>query len=343
MTLFLTLIISSFIITSIAIVPFINALYELKFLRQKQNTHDFLGKRTPIFDKFHRQKAGTPIGGGILLLLLMIIIFIITFLWLKFSNLYISSCFPIDKEISIIFFTLISFGFLGFFDDLKKIFNLGEKGVFGLRLRYKFVLQWILAFTIGFFLYFSLGIDIINIPFLGALKIGAFYVPLAAFIIVAFTNAFNITDGLDGLASGLLIICLFAFSFISFQIFDTPYTVFIAIWIGTLIAFLYFNIYPARIILGDTGALAFGATMAVVGLMLGKIIALAVIGGVFIIEATSSLSQMLSKSIRKKKLFSAAPFHLLLQERGWEEPKIVMRAWLAGLMLAIFGLWLATM
>ena len=343
MALFLTLIITSFIITSIAIVPFIDALYKLKFLRQKQKTHDFMGKRTPIFDKFHHQKAGTPIGGGILLLFLIIIIFALTFLWLKFSNVYISSCFPITKEINIIFFTLISFGFLGFFDDIKKIFNLEKKGVFGLRLRYKFIVQWILAFTISLFLYFDLGIDIINIPLLGVFKIGAFYIPLSTFIIVAFTNAFNITDGLDGLASGLLIICLFTFSFISFQIFDTPNTVFIAIWIGTLIAFLYFNIYPARIFLGDTGALAFGATMAVVGLMLGKIIALAVIGGIFIIEIGSSLFQMLSKSIRKKKLFSAAPLHLLLQNKGWEEPKIVMRAWLTGLMLAILGLLLATM
>ena len=343
MALFLSLIISSFAITSVAIVPFINALYKLKFLRQKQNTHDFLGKRTPIFDKFHRQKAGTPIGGGILLLFLIITIFAIVFLWLKFNDVYISSCFPIAEEINIIFFTLISFGLLGFFDDLKKIFNLEKKGIFGLRLRYKFIIQWILAFTIGFFLYHNLGIDIINIPLLGVFKIGVFCIPLAAFVIVAFTNAFNITDGLDGLASGLLIICLFTFSFISFQIFDTPNTVFIAIWIGTLIAFLYFNIYPARIFLGDTGALAFGATMAVIGLMFGKIIALAVIGGIFIIEVSSSLLQMLSKSIRKKKLFSAAPFHLLLQNKGWEEPKIVMRAWLTGLMLAIFGLWLATM
>ena len=147
----------------------------------------------------------------------------------------------------------------------------------------------------------DLGIDIINIPLLGVFKIGAFYIPLSAFIIIAFTNAFNITDGLDGLASGLLVICLFAFCFISFQIFDTPSTVFIAIWIGTLIAFLYFNTYPARIFLGDTGALAFGATMAVIGLMLGKIIALTVIGGIFIIEVGSSLLQMLSKLIRKKK------------------------------------------
>ncbi|HRR05378.1 MAG TPA: phospho-N-acetylmuramoyl-pentapeptide-transferase, partial [Candidatus Woesebacteria bacterium] len=187
-----------------------------------------------------------------------------------------------------------------------------------------------------------LGISIINIPFWGVLDLGLGYIPLAAFIIVAFTNAFNITDGLDGLACGLLLICLIAFCFLSFQIFDTPLTILTSIWIGVLIAFLYFNVYPARVFLGDTGAMAFGALMAVVGLMLGKIIALAFIGGIFILEVGSSLLQMLSKAWRGKKLFRAAPVHLWLQDRGWEEPKIVMRAWLAQLVLAIFGLWLAT-
>jgi phospho-N-acetylmuramoyl-pentapeptide-transferase len=165
---------------------------------------------------------------------------------------------------------------------------------------------------------------------------------LAAFIIVAFTNAFNITDGLDGLSCGLLVIALFAFSIISFQILDIPMMILSAIWIGVLIAFLYFNVYPARIFLGDTGALAFGATMAVIGLMLGKIIALAVIGGIFIVEVGSSMLQMMAKTVFGKKLFRAAPFHLWLRDRDWEEPKIVSRAWLVGIILAIFGLWLAT-
>ena len=260
----------------------------------------------------------------------------------KAAGVYITKRLSITGELNVIFFTLFSFGFLGFFDDFKKIFNLEEKGVFGLRLRDKFLFQWLLAFIIAFLLYYQLGISIINIPFWGVLDLGLGYIPLAAFIIVAFTNAFNITDGLDGLACGLLLICLVAFCFLSFQIFDTPLTILTSVWIGVLIAFLYFNVYPARVFLGDTGAMAFGALMAVVGLMLGKIIALAFIGGIFILEVGSSLLQMLSKAWRGKKLFRVAPVHLWLQDRGWEEPKIVMRAWLAQLVLAIFGLWLAT-
>ena len=342
MRFFLGLILISFVATSAAIVPFINLLYRLKFTRRPQKTRDFLGKRTQIFDRFHQQKAGTPLGAGILLIALIAIFFAAAFFLSKAAGVYITSVFPITGELNVIFFTLFSFGFLGFFDDFKKIFNLEEKGVFGLRLRDKFLFQWLLAFIIAFLLYYQLGISIINIPFWGVLDLGLGYIPLAAFIIVAFTNAFNITDGLDGLACGLLLICLVAFCFLSFQIFDTPLTILTSVWIGVLIAFLYFNVYPARVFLGDTGAMAFGALMAVVGLMLGKIIALAFIGGIFILEVGSSLLQMLSKAWRGKKLFRVAPVHLWLQDRGWEEPKIVMRAWLAQLVLAIFGLWLAT-
>ena len=165
--------------------------------------------------------------------------------------------------------------------------------------------------------------------------------PFSAFVIVAFTNAFNITDGMDGLSSGVALIALFAFWILSYTTLDTPLSIFLALWIGALIAFLYFNVYPARIFLGDSGALAFGATMAVVGLLIGKIAALVIIGGIFVVEITSSLVQILSKKFLGRKMFACAPLHLWLRNKGWEEPKIVMRAWLAGILLAIFGIWLA--
>jgi phospho-N-acetylmuramoyl-pentapeptide-transferase len=190
-------------------------------------------------------------------------------------------------------------------------------------------------------MYFNLKISFVNVPFLGVFDIGMFFIPLAAFIIVSFVNAFNITDGLDGLACGLLMIALFSFWLLSHTTLDTPLSIFLALWLGSLIAFLYFNVYPARIFLGDVGALSFGATLAVVGLLIGRTFALVVIGGFFIVEAGSSLIQILSKKFRKKKVFTAAPLHLWLRNIGWEEPKIVMRAWLAGIMLALFGLWIA--
>lgn len=138
-------------------------------------------------------------------------------------------------------------------------------------------------------------------------------------------------------------IALFAFWYLSSSILDTPLSIFIALWLGSLIAFLYFNVYPARIFLGDVGSLAFGATLAVVGLLLGKIIALMIIGGIFMLELISSFIQLSSKQFLNRKFFPVAPLHLWLQHLGWEEPKIVMRAWLASIMMSVFGLWLAVL
>lgn len=339
--LYLGLLLFSFSITSILIVPFINLLYKLKFLRKIQKTKDFLGKRSVIFDKFNQGKAGTPVGGGLLIVLVVFFLYLILFPLLQQLGVYISKLYPLVDEVNVIFFTFISFCLLGLYDDLMKFFGLADIGIFGLRLRYKFLIQWVLALFISAILYQNLKIDFVNIPFLDVLDLGWAYIPFAAFVIVAFTNAFNITDGMDGLAGGLVMICLFAFWILSHTTLDTPLSVFLSLWIGALIAFLYFNVYPARIFLGDCGALSFGATLAVVGLLIGKIVALVIIGGFFVVEITSSLSQILFKKFLGRKLFAVAPFHLWLQNRGWEEPKIVMRAWLAGILLAIFGIWLA--
>jgi len=339
--LYLGLLIFSFLITSVLVVPFINLLYKVKFLRKFQRTTDAEGQRTRIFDKFHNIKAGTPVGGGFLVIIVTFLLYLILFPLLSYLGTYISTAFQIREEVNILFFTFISFGFLGLYDDIMKFFGFEKTGLFGLRIRHKFLIQWTLALTVSSLMYFNLKIDIFNTPFLGVLHLGWLFVPFAAFIIVSFANAFNITDGLDGLASGLLLICLFAFWFLAHSVLDTPLSIFIALWLGSLIAFLYFNVYPARIFLGDVGALSFGATMAVVGLLLGKTVALLVIGGIFVIEGSTSLIQLLSKRILKKRAFTVAPFHLWLQNQGWEEPKIVMRAWLAGIMLAILGLWLS--
>lgn len=340
MALLLGLLIFSFLTTAILIVPFINLLYKLRFQRGQQRTRDAFGKLTPIFNRFHSAKAGTPVGGGLLVIIVVAILFSIVFPLIRFVGVPITEVYPLRDEVNILFFTFIAFGLLGLYDDFMKFFGVDKK-FFGLRLRHKFVIQWILALIVAFLLYVNLKIDILNIPFVGVFKLGWWYVPFAAFTIVAFTNAFNITDGLDGLATGLLMISLFGFWVISASILDTPLSVFLTLWLGSLIAFLYFNVYPARIFLGDVGALAFGATLAVVGLLLGKILALVVIGGLFVIEITSSLLQLTYKRFYGRKLFPVAPAHLWLQHIGWEEPKIVTRAWLGGIMLAIFGVWLA--
>jgi phospho-N-acetylmuramoyl-pentapeptide-transferase len=124
-------------------------------------------------------------------------------------------------------------------------------------------------------------------------------------------------------------------------VFNETLSVFVGVWIGALIAYLYFNVFPARVYLGDAGAYGFGATLAVVGLLSGKILGLAVIGGVFIVIVSSSLLQIASKKILKRKLFPIAPIHMYFKYIGWPEPKIVMRFWLVGAIFAILGLWLS--
>ncbi|MCL5095113.1 MAG: phospho-N-acetylmuramoyl-pentapeptide-transferase [Patescibacteria group bacterium] len=343
MAILLGLLIFSFLINSFLFVPFINLLYKIRFQRQQQETRDIFGKLTPIFDKLHARKAGIPVGGGLLTLILTPLLFLGAIFMLPYFWVPITSVYPLLAEVRILLLTFLSFGLLGLFDDIKKTFPGASENFFGLRIRHKLILELLLSGIVAFWLYSELQIKIVNITFFGLLTLDWIYIPFAAFVITAFANAFNITDGLDGLASGLLLICLTSFWVISAGILDVPLAIFIALWIGSLIAFLYFNIHPARIFLGDTGALPFGATLAVIGLILGKPIALVIIGGIFVAEVTSSLVQLLSKRFFGKKIFSVAPIHLWFQEKGWEEPTVVMRFWLAGIVLAVFGLFLAAM
>ena len=337
----LSLLIFSFVVTSILIVPFINFLYKLKFQKKDTESLNSLGEKTPIFNKYHRKKVGVPIGGGVLIVAIVSILFMVTLPFLVKMGVDVTSIHKSKSiELATILFTFISFALLGFFDDIKKFFPLKGK-IFGLRMRHKLVLESILGIIIGSLLYFGLGISILYIPFIGTLNLGFLYIFFAAFVVVAFTNAVNITDGLDGLAAGSLMISLFGLWLLSGSILDVPLSVFIALWLGALLAFLYFNIYPARLFMGDVGSLAFGATFAVIGLLLGKPIALGVIGFIFVVEILSSLVQMLSKKFYNKKVLPAAPLHLTFQYLGWAEPKIVQRAWIIQIMLTIFGVWLA--
>lgn len=341
MSFIMGILILSFIFTSVGIIPFINLLYKLKFQRKNQHTKDAFGVATPIFDKFHRIKTGVPVGGGFLVIFIVSVLFALLFPLLSLFGIHITVVYPLKSELNVIFFTFLSFGLLGLYDDIKKFFGFEKQGFFGLRMWHKLLLQIILATIIACMLYFGLGISILNIPSFGYIHLGWVFVPFAIFTIVGFANAVNITDGLDGLASGVLMICLFGLWFLSASILDTPLSMFIALWIGALIAFLYFNVFPARVMMGDVGALSFGATLAVVGLLLGKVFALGIIGGIFIVEILTSFIQLFSKRVFKRKVFTVAPLHLWFQNKGWPEPKIVQRAWIAGIILTLFGVWLA--
>lgn len=328
----LLLILISFIVTSLALVPFINLLYRIKFQRKKQQTKGIFNENTPIFDQLHGWKAGVPVGGGLLLIVILLILP---------SLGYLITDAKFNAKIAIILATMVLFGLLGLYDDSKKFFRTDKTNFFGLRFRHKLLIQCALSLGIAYYIYRVLDFHHINIVWNFGFDPGILFIPFAAFIIVSFTNAVNITDGLDGLATGLLIICLIAFLILVRSSLDSTLSAFLGAWIGALLAFLYFNIYPARVWIGDVGALSFGATLAVVGLLTGKTAALGVIGGVFVIEVASSLMQLLSKKYLHRKFFTVSPLHLYFQFKGWQEPKIVMRFYIAGALLAVIGLLIA--
>lgn len=332
----------SFVVHFLCFIPFINFLYRRKMQRATQETKDPFGTTTPIFDKLNAHKAGTPVGGGILVIALTSILFIIYMSWFLYSKQYLSINYPsLITEILVLFFTFISFGFLGLYDDLSKIFLWKKSSYFGMRWRQKLIIELLLAALIAVCLFLNLKIDLIHIPFVGTFELSYWYIFFAMFVIVAFSNAVNITDGIDGLSCGVLLIALTGFWVISRSIIDVPTSIFICVWLGGIMAFLYFNIYPARIMLGDTGALSFGATFAVIGLILGKSFALPVIGGIFVLEAASSGIQLLGKRLLHKKIFLVSPFHLYLQHRGWSEPKVVFRMWIIAMVFVLLGLAIA--
>lgn len=330
----------AFTINAALIVPFINLLYNLKFQRPGRSTTDFMGTVNSIFNKLHKKKAGTPVGGGLLIIVVTTVLFVAVTLMLRLVGANMQSVYNYRAEINVLFATFILYGLLGLYDDVTKFFGKSSMLV-GISWRFKLIAQIVIGLGIGWYLFHNMGISIVNIPYFGVIDLGWVFIPMTAFVITSFSNAVNITDGLDGLAGGLLMITLFALIILATSIIDTPITLFVALWLGGILAFLYFNTYPARITMGDVGALSFGATLAVIGLLLGKIIAVTIISGLFILEIATSAIQIFGKKYLGRRLLPLSPFHLWLQSIGWEEPKIVTRAWLAGIILALFGLWLA--
>ncbi len=327
----LGLILISFFVTSFLLVPFIDLLFHFKRkIISKSPIHD---TQTPIHNQLLKGKdIETPVGGGILIIVVVVALVLLTF--------FVSKNLP-GSQIYVLIFTLISFGLIGIFDDFRKIFLSFSGKYAGIRARYLLALQIIFAFFVSLLLYYTVGLNNIFVPIVGNILLGWWYIPLSIFVIVSFANAMNVSDGLDGLSTGLLIICLLAFLALAQSVLNQSLAIFVGVWIGALIAYLYFNVYPARVYLGDAGAFGFGATLAVIGLLTGKIIGLGVIGGMYVVIILSSLIQIFSKRALGRKLFPVAPVHMYFKYIGWEEPKIVVRFWLAGAMFAIFGLWLA--
>jgi len=187
--------------------------------------------------------------------------------------------------------------------------------------------------------YEKLGYNSINIPIPGieAVEVGIWYIPIFIFIIIATANSVNFTDGLDGLASGLLILAFGGFGIIAYVQGLLILSALCAVISGANLAFLWFNVPPAHYYMGDTGSLALGATLGVIAMLTGQTLILPIIGFIFVIEALSVIIQLTSKKFFKKKVFKIAPIHHHFEESGWEEFTIVMRFWIVGGIMAAFG------
>ncbi|KKW03427.1 MAG: hypothetical protein UY35_C0006G0022 [Candidatus Saccharibacteria bacterium GW2011_GWC2_48_9] len=235
---------------------------------------------------------------------------------------------------------LIGGALVGLLDDIINLKGDGS-GVAGLRTELKFMMITGLGLALGWYFFAKLGYTSVHIPFAGPLDIGWMMVALFAFAVVATGNAVNISDGLDGLAGGLLAISFTAFGVIAllqgqFYLAGFCFTV-----VGALLSYLWFNIYPARFFMGDVGSFAFGVALGVVAMFTNTLFLLPIIGIIFVIEAGSSLLQITSKRLFHRKIFTSAPIHHHLEAAGWPETKVTMRFWVIGAVAALIGVYLA--
>jgi phospho-N-acetylmuramoyl-pentapeptide-transferase len=292
--------------------------------------------------KTHYSKAGTPTMGGIIIITSVTISML---MWGNFRNMYII----------LVMFALIGFGLIGFIDDYLKAVKKNPKG---LRAYQKFGLQIIIATAISLFLFFNPKDPyntVLSIPFFKKwlIDLGYFYIPFAMFVIVGSSNAVNLTDGIDGLAIGLVAIALIANMVLVYvsghaqfakylQVLYLPgigeLTVFCGAMLGASLGFLWFNAYPAEVFMGDVGSLSLGGALGTIAVISKQEIVLAIVGGIFVIETISVVLQVASFKMTGNRLFRMAPIHHHFELKGWREPKIIVRFWIIGIVLALFSL-----
>ena len=299
--------------------------FAFKFKLWKQiRTTATTGEKAKVFTALHaaKHKRNIPTMAGIIMVVAISIVTL--FLNLSRSQTYL----PL--------FGLVAAGAIGLLDDFINIRGSG-KGVAGLRSIIKFSLILLIAIVGALYFYFRLGYSILHVPAVGDFDIGILYIPLFILVIVSTSNAVNITDGLDGLSGGLLASAFGAFAIIALAQGNIGIAGFCMAVVGAVLAYTWFNIFPARFFMGDIGSFALGTALGVVAMLTNSVFVLPIIGLVFVLEAGSSLIQILSKKIFKRKIFISAPLHHHLEAKGWPETKITMRLWIIGSIVAALG------
>ena len=292
------------------------------------------GKSASLYHELHKKKSGTPTMGGILIWTTTLLTIIFS-RGLSYLGIFEHSLLN-RKETYLAVFTLITVALLGLVDDLYNIKGWGKSK--GLNVKPKFLWMTLFAVLGALWFYFKLDYNSLHIPGIGDFHIGAWYIPLFIFIITGSANAVNITDGLDGLAGGLIIIAFGVYAGIAYAHGLLILAAFCAVICGATLAFLWFNIPPAKFYMGDTGSLSLGATLGVIAMLTDTVLVLPFIAFIFVIETLSVLIQLTSKKFFKKKVFKIAPLHHHFEAIGWPESQIVMRFWIVGGLTATMGL-----
>jgi phospho-N-acetylmuramoyl-pentapeptide-transferase len=299
------------------------------------------GKGQPIREdgpQSHLAKRGTPTMGGLMILTSITVSLL---LWMDFSNRYLWACLLIT----------IGFGAIGFLDDYDKVTKRSHKGISG---RLRLLAEFLVAAIGCSIIIWGAGTDL-YIPFVKGplIHLGPFYILFAAFVVVAFGNAVNLTDGLDGLASMPVIIASLAFLIISYLVGNAKFAAYLGIphvfgtgeltllcsaMVGAGLAFLWFNAPPAAVFMGDTGSLALGGALGAIAVATQHEIVLGIIGGVFVVEAMSVIIQVFYYKRTGRRVFRMAPIHHHFEQLGWSEPTVVIRFWIIAFVLALAGL-----
>lgn len=332
----LTITFSCFVIAMVMAPPLIRLLRKLRMGKSIRDAGS-----APIASRLHAAKAGTPTMGGILVW--MTVTFVMLVLSIGCAIRDASWCawnFLSRSQTLLPLGALIAAAFVGLVDDYLNVQKKGPAGG-GLRMRHRLISYSLIAFAGAWWFFVKLGWDSLHLPFYGTYALGWWYVPVFVFVIIATSNAVNITDGLDGLAGGPLMAAFTAYGIIAFMQGKGELAVFCAAIVGALMAFLWYNVPPASFFMGDTGAMSLGTVLGVVALLTNQPLLLPIIGLPFVVETISVIIQMVSKRVRGKKVFKSAPLHHHLEASGWTEPQIVLRFWIISLFSAGIGVVIA--
>ena len=289
------------------------------------------GEKAAIYQKMHaeKHKRHIPTMAGMIGLLALSMVTII---------------FNLDRgQTWLPLAAAVGAGAIGLLDDVINLKGSGQ-GTAGLSFRIKLLLTSLIAASLSYWFVYKLGYSLVHIPFVGNITVAAPLLFLGfIFVIIATANAVNITDGLDGLAGGLLTTAFASFGLIAFLQGNFGIAGFCLTIVGVLLSYLWFNIFPARFFMGDIGSFAFGTTLAVVAIMLNAVLLIPVIGLLFVIEVGSAALQLTSKKLLKRKIFLSAPIHHHFEAKGWPETKVTMRFWILGQVFGVIGLLVAVL